>query len=286
MVADGQSLLLFAVKAAFTAAALVSIGFSLHAMLGVTPAVRTRSGVQLVATAAGVTVALMLARLALLNAQLGGSASAAFDASFFAWTWTALGPSAIATMLGCIAGILAAVFGNRWFAGAAAGLLAAGFALTGHAAAMEQPLLASTIAALHVLIAGFWIVAPHSLYPSSNTPDEDLHRRLVRFSRYAGLLVPLMFAMGFWLAWTLAGGLQPLFGSLYGGLLLVKLAAAVLALALGAVNQRFLTRMLLAQPERGRRWLRRTLLVDAVLFAVAIIAISAATTLTGPPADS
>lgn len=285
MTVDGQTLLLFAVKAAFTAAALISIGFGLHAALGVTPANKSRSGVQLIAAVASVTIALMLVRLALLNAQLGGSASAAFDASFFAWTWTTLGPSAVATALGCVTGALAAASGNRWLAGASAVLLAAGFALTGHTAAIEQPALASTMAALHVLIAGFWIVAPYSLYPGSNTPDEDLHRRLVRFSGYAGLLVPLMFALGLWLAWTLAGGLQPLFGSLYGGLLLTKLAAAALALALGAVNQRFLTRMLVSQPDRGRKWLRRTLLVDAVLFTVAIIAISGATTLTGPPTE-
>lgn len=286
MIVDGQTLLLFAVKAAFTAAALLSIGFGLHAALGVTPARKGRSGFQLVAVTSGATIALMLVRLAMLNAQLGGSFSAAFDTSFFAWTWAALGLSAIATTLGCAAGMLAVALGSRWLAGSSAILLAAGFALTGHTAAMEQPALASSAAALHVLIAGFWIAAPLSLYPAQPISDEELHRRLLQFSRYASLLVPLMFALGLWLAWTLAGGLQPLFGSLYGGLLLTKLAAATLALGLGAINQRTVTRLIGADPHRGREWLKRTLLLDVVLFAVAIAAVSAATTLTGPPALS
>jgi copper resistance protein D len=286
LIVDGQALLLFAVKAVFTAAALLSIGSGLHAALGVTPAKIGRAGFQLVAAASGATVALMLVRFAMLNAQLGGSLSAAFDASFFAWTWAALGPFAVATTLGCVAGILAAAFSNRWLAGASAVLLAAGFAFTGHTAAMEQPALASIAVALHVLIAGFWIAAPLNLYPGSTVSDEDLYRRLLQFSRYASLLVPLMFALGLWLAWTLAGGLQPLFGSPYGGLLLVKLAAASIALALGAINQRFLTELFPSHPDRGRKWLKRTLLVDAALFALAVLAISAATTLTGPPSLS
>jgi putative copper resistance protein D len=236
-------------------------------------------------TAAGLTLALMLARLMLLNAQLGGSFSAAFDASFFAWTWAALGPAAIATGLGCGAAVSAAALGNRWLAAASAILLAAGFALTGHTSAAQQPGLASATAVLHVLIAGFWIAAPVSLYPNSALTDDELRGRLERFSRYAVGLVPLMFALGLWLAWTLAGGPWRLVGTLYGGLLLTKLTAATAALALGAINQRIVARLIGADPVRGRKWLKYTLLLDAAFFTVAVMAISAATTLTGPPTD-
>jgi putative copper export protein len=95
-----------------------------------------------------------------------------------------------------------------------------------------------------------------------------------------------MFGLGLWLAWSLAGGPQGLFGSVYGRLLLFKLAVASLALGLGAINQRAVTRMIVANPARGRRWLATTLRADAILFTLAILIISAATTFTGPPSPS
>jgi putative copper export protein len=281
---DGPTWLLFAVKAAFTVFALLAIGFGLHAALGISPAGR-RESIR-AAAAAGAALGLMLARMALLNAQLGGGFVSAFDLSFFAWTWRALGPAALATALGCASALAAFAIASRRLAGASAILLASGFALTGHAAAMEQAGLASAAVGMHVLIAGFWIAAPVTLYPAAALTDADLLSRLRRFSRYAALLVPLLFVLGLWLAWVLAGGPRQMLSTLYGGLLLAKLAAAAMALALGAANQRFVTALIGSNPARGRSWLRLTLRLEAVLFTVAVIAISAATTLTGPPTDA
>ena len=57
---------------------------------------------------------------------------------------------------------------------------------------------------------------------------------------------------------------------------------AVLALGIGAANKVFVTQKLKAEPEVGRRWLRYALMCDVALFTGILLAISSATTLTGP----
>ena len=112
--------------------------------------------------------------------------------------------------------------------------------------------------------------------------DDVLHARLVAFSRIAVAAIPILAALGVWLAWRIAGGIGPLLTSTYGRLMLLKLAAALAAMALGAFNQQVITARVLSEPQIGRRWLSRTLTAETALFLLAIIAVSAATTIAGP----
>ena len=77
---------------------------------------------------------------------------------------------------------------------------------------------------MHVFIAGFWLAAPVSLYPAPTQEDSELLSRLRRFSSIAVVAIPVLIALGAWLAWTLVGGPEKLFGTTYGLLLLAKLA--------------------------------------------------------------
>jgi putative copper export protein len=138
------------------------------------------------------------------------------------------------------------------------------------------------MAASHVFIAGFWVAAPITLYPATKIDDALLLRRLKRFSAIATAAVPVLILLGVWLAWILAGGFEPLVGSVYGQLLLLKLAVGVTAMGMGALNKQIVTGRIAAEPAKGRRWLRRTLAVETALFAAAILAVSAATTVAGP----
>lgn len=163
--------------------------------------------------------------------------------------------------------------------------LAAGFALTGHTQALEQPGLAPWAAGLHVLIAAFWIAAPITLWPRASLPDATVLARTERFSRLALFSIPVLFAIGLWLAVLLAGSVNALLTSSYGQLLAAKLVVAGAALGLGAYNKQVVTRELRDTPSRGRRALTTTLSFDALLFAGALILVGVATTLTGPPTD-
>ena len=98
----------------------------------------------------------------------------------------------------------------------------------------------------------------------------------------AAVAIPVLIALGAWLAWKLVGGPEKLFGTTYGLLLLAKLAIGIVAMSLGALNKQVITAKVAADPAIGRKWLRVTLLCEATLFAAAIIVVSAATTIGGP----
>lgn len=281
MEADAPLWLLFLAKSGLTASALIASGLVLHAGLGV---VEREARGRVLRAAAGFALILLLcgaARLVIVNAQLGGDMARAFDPEMFPWVWGALGEASLALAAGVAAVLLAAVARAGWLAIGGAVLIAASFGLAGHSAAIGGA-LAPASAAIHVLLASFWIAAPMTL-SGDRLGHEGLHGRLTRFSRLAIYAIPLLFVLGLWLALRLTGGPPALYATDYGRLLLIKLAAATLALGLGAINQRRITRLVLADPARGRLWLKRTLLADALLFATAVLAVCAATTFTGPP---
>jgi putative copper export protein len=136
--------------------------------------------------------------------------------------------------------------------------------------------------AAHVLIAGFWVAAPISLYPGSMLDSASLTSRLHRFSKIAVAAIPVLIAVGIWLAWILTEGGEKLLGTTYGLLLLAKLAIGVIAIGVGALNKQIIAAKVQADPATGRKWLCVALLCEATLFAAALIAVSAATTIGAP----
>jgi len=278
---DALPLALFADRIGLNVAALLTVGFALHAALGVVERDafgRLRSLILL--AGAGVLVFAGL-RLLILNAQMGDG-TVLFDPELFPLSWTALGPSTTALSTGAIAGVAGVFAGSRILAGIGAGGLAAGFGLTGHSQGLADPGLAPMAVAAHAFIAGFWVVAPITLHPSARLGNDVLLARLKRFSVIAMAAIPLLLLLGVWLAFVLAGGVTPLLGSIYGWLLLAKLAVGLIAMAMGALNKQVVTTRIERDPAKGRCWLRWTLAFDAMLFATAILAVSAATTIAGP----
>jgi putative copper resistance protein D len=275
---------LLAVKLGLYASALLAAGLGLHASANIVDRgdrSRVLQSAALLACAALIFAAL---RLAIANVQLGGSIGSIIDPATLAWTWPTLAPSSIAFALsGALA--LAAWRFRGPLAALAAIALAAGFALTGHTQALENPGLAPWGVGLHALIAAFWIAAPITLWPRANLSDEVVLSRTARFSRLALVLVPVLFLIGIWLAILLAGSVNALFSSLYGQLLLAKLGVASAALALGAYNKHIVARKLRQAPAEGRRALTVTLAFDTLLFASALIVVGVATTFTGPPTE-
>jgi len=277
---DGLTVALFAHRTGLNLAALLTIGLALHGALGIVE----RSAFQrfrglLVLTALGVAM-LAATRLPFLNIQMG-DASSAFDPDLTSLGWLALGPSTLAFAGGAIIAVLGAGTARRSLLALGAMVISAGFGLTGHTQGLEDPGLMPLAVSLHTLIGGFWIVAPMTLRPSQGLGDAELLARLQRFSTLAVLAIPALVVLGLWLAWILAQGWVGLFGSAYGQLLLVKLAAALAAMAMGAINQKILTARVRTDPGRGRRWLGRTLAIETALFVMVVLVVSAATTLTG-----
>ena len=282
MEADPLAPALFAIKLGLYGSALLAAGLGLHASLNVI-ARDDRSRAMRTATVAGLLAFIFAAlRLGLANLQLGG-ANALLDPATLSWTWPALGPSSTAVAVGAVAMATGWLLRSSIATAIGAIAFAISFSLTGHTQALESPGLAPWAMAAHVLIAAFWFAGPITLWPARSLEEATLTARVTRFSNFAVAAVPTLFALGLWLALLLAGGWTPLLTSLYGQLLIAKLAAASFALALGAYNKSVVTARLRTAPEAGQRALRFALSLEAALFLIALGAIAAATSLTGPP---
>lgn len=283
MDSDALLPLLFLVKVGLYASALIAGGLSLHAALGIVERPRLARTLVFAAAAAGLALAFSGARLLLINAQLGAGIGDAFNADNFVWTWRMQGSAALALASGALVLFICLSFSSRTLLGLGAIGIAASFALTGHTQALEAPGAAPWAAALHVLIAAFWFAAPITLWPRAELDHNVVLGRMERFSAWAIAPIPILFVLGLWLAWRLAGGVEAALFSLYGQLLIAKFAFVSLALGIGALNKLYVTKALQASPPRGRELLALTLSLDAMLFATALALVGWATTMTGPP---
>jgi putative copper export protein len=272
---------LFAVRVCLNGSALLSIGLALHAGLRIVEQDRRRAVLVHAAGAAVFALLAGLARLALLNAQLGDGLGDAFNPDNAELAWTILAPATITLSVGVLAVVISAASGITTLGAVGALAIAGSFALTGHTQSLEQPGPMPIVAAAHVLIAGFWVAAPLTLFPSATLPAPLLVDRLKRFSAIAVAAIPALVVLGIWLAWVLAGGLNGLFGTTYGRLLLAKLAVSLVAVGMGALNHAMITRQIASRPTRGRMWLGWTLRVETAVFIAAVLIVSIATTFVG-----
>lgn len=277
---DGLIFLQFADRLGLNLFAVLSIGFALHAALGVVERDSFGKLRWAILAASAATALFVVLRFLILLAQMGDGTTLDFELASLAWA--ALGNSSVFIVAGVLiaaAGVWLRLRALALIGGSAASV---GFGLTGHTQGLADPGLAPLAVGLHVLIAGLWIAAPISLYPSTRIDDATLLARLRRFSALAVAAIPVLVALGVWLALLLAGGWPNLYGSAYGQLLLGKLAIGAVGVAIGALNKQVLTKRLASSPSAGRKLLKLTLGAEAVLFATAIILVSAATTFAGP----
>lgn len=281
MTGDELSLLQFADRIGLNLFALLTIGFALHAASGVVQRDSFRGLRSRIALTGAALAFFTTVRLGILVTQMGDGGNF-LDPELMPLAWMVLGDSTLAILAGAAASIGGVWFGSRVVAGLGAAALSVGFGLTGHAQGLTDPGLAPVMVAAHVLIAGFWVAAPISLYPGSMLDSDSLTSRLHRFSKIAVAAIPVLIAVGIWLAWILTEGGEKLLGTTYGLLLLAKLAIGVIAIGVGALNKQIIAAKVQADPATGRKWLCVALLCEATLFAAALIAVSAATTIGAP----
>ncbi|WP_284389789.1 copper resistance D family protein [Algimonas ampicilliniresistens] len=268
--------LVISAKVLFYLGSLFGIGAGTHYAVWIVPSRRW-----LWVGAASALLAISF-RLLGLNLEMVGDPVRIFDFSMFGWVWPGVRDQVFALVLG--AGILAiaSLMRLRFVAFIGALCVAHGFGLSGHARSEGMPDLLWVLVSAHVLFAGFWFVAPLTLWPRQGHNRPDVSRRLHAFSRIAIYAVPVMIVAGLWLALIIADGPTGLLGSTYGRLLLLKLVVITAALALGAYNKFRLMQPIDAGEAGAFVHLRRSLSLEFTLFLAALITIAAATTLFGP----
>ena len=111
--------------------------------------------------------------------------------------------------------------------------------LGGHPAAAEQPLIAMTVATMHVIGAGLWLGTLFHIWRTTARASVATAERLVAaFHRVAMAAVSLVALSGGYAALTMLGSPQDLVRTSWGILLATKLVLVLAALALGFVHWR------------------------------------------------
>lgn len=137
--------------------------------------------------------------------------------------------------------------------------------------------------ALHLLAAGAWL---GGLYPLARLLAVamrevgwvDVARVATRrFSHLGTVSVGTLLATGLINSWFLVGGIPGLLGTLYGRILLLKLALFALMVAVAAINRQRLTPRLLAPgaPLSALRALRRNALIETGLGLAILLLVGA-----------
>ncbi len=165
------------------------------------------------------------------------------------------------------------------------GLLAAlaGFALLGHTADLQPTWLAQALLLVHLAGLAFWLGSLWPLLRCTEAPPDQAAAAMERFSRQATWAVPLLLAAGLALVVWLVGRPEALVDTLYGRLLLAKLAGVAVLLALASANKlRFVPRLCRGDPAAAGRL--ATAIRLELLLAVGVLAATALlTSLAGPP---
>jgi putative copper resistance protein D len=246
----------------------------------------------------------LLALLAQTAVMAGSLAEAIKPASLsFMITGTALGKAMVARAalaLAAVVAVLAIKPGKTaWSVSLGLGLfVVASFAWTGHGAATEGSgglvHLASDI--VHSVGAALWLGALVALTillrRRAGVDDGVLHRALHGFSGLGTLAVALLVATGLANSWFLVGPERfvNLGDSLYGQLLIAKLALFVLMLSLAADNRFRLTPSLRRELEHtgqsisAVRRLRRSIVTETTLGLVVLAVVALMGTLPPPVA--
>ena len=170
-------------------------------------------------------------------------------------------------------------------AGAAA--LVVAFVLTGHTAVHGARWLLAPLLALHVAIVAFWFGALAPLYMViAREPTQVACTVLQQYSRFAGMLVPLIPALGLAMAFVLLPDLSALRRP-YGLLLGLKLLFFAMLMVLAALNRWRWVPALAggATPARmatSRAALRRSLVGEYLLILAVLLATAVLTTFYSP----
>lgn len=271
-------------KLCLYAGALISIGVITHALL------KIRANLKGLFWGVGLLSFGLAAKLLATNAQMAGGLSQVLNFENFYWVWQ----SSSAQTLFVVSAVLFVLIGLAlktlrlssalFIAGVLC--LSASFAMTGHTHGQETAPWLYLWMIPHLLIAGFWVMAPVSLWPHHETEDQALIQKVERFSRAAIWIVPMLFVSGAYVVRILLPDISNLWTSQYGQLLSVKLIAVTSLLGLGAWNKLSVTQSLKNDASVGRVRLKRSLSLEAMLFALVIVVILFATTVTGPAGHS
>jgi copper transport protein len=204
------------------------------------------------------------------------------------WT-TALSTSYALTALFASLSMLAALWalhsrGQEKRAASALAMAGVGLALasSGHASTADPQWLMRPVVFVHTIAVAFWVGALAPLAAFFAKGKMAARPALRRFSASVPYVLAALLAAGVVLAIVQVGHVAALVSTLYGRVLLAKLALVALLLALAAFNRWRLTQPALAGDTRAERRFARSVVAEIVL-AMAVLGCVALWRFTPPP---
>lgn len=154
-------------------------------------------------------------------------------------------------------------------------LLVASEAFIGHTATIEPRLLVVVSDAGHLVAAGLWAAGAVMLAATigrRHRRNQPLDARLLatRFSVVAGWSLAAVAVTGTVLAWEILGGLDGLWTTTFGKVLVAKVTVVAVIAALGAHNHKVLVPALTNGDDDADDQFRRTVTLEAALFGVVL----------------
>lgn len=158
-------------------------------------------------------------------------------------------------------------------------MVAGSFALTGHATRDPQWLLGGLVT-FHLLAVAYWFGALAPLYRLTGFEAGAAHAAEIadRFGKQASIIVPMLVLAGVTFAYILLGGIEPLWRTGFGRMLLAKIAIVGIVLGIAALNKWRFVPALAADGDRAAPAFRRSLRVEAALFLLVFAATAILTT--------
>jgi putative copper export protein len=164
---------------------------------------------------------------------------------------------------------------------AAAAMLLASFAVSGHVSAIDT--LSSVIAFLHVFAAAWWLGALLLLQPAcTRLPPEALAKLVSLFSIFGMAIVAILLVAGVVLVITLVDLSQPEWLTAYAQSLLLKIVLAISVIGLAVWNKLRVTPRLANADASGVRDLQHTIGIEIGLFTAVLVATAWLTTFNSP----
>jgi putative copper resistance protein D len=163
-------------------------------------------------------------------------------------------------------------------------LIAAGlgysFTLSGHT--NELAFGSVTLITLHVVIAFAWLGSLIPLvYATSVFSENELYSIMTRFGHYAAWLVTLLLAAGAGMLIQLIPSINKVFTTPYGLLFIAKITLVLAMLGFAVWHKLYLVPRLL-QHKNGHLKLKRSIMLEAAVGVLVLIATSVVTTAVGP----
>lgn len=157
----------------------------------------------------------------------------------------------------------------------------ASFAFTGHAAAVG--LIEGLVAFVHASAAAWWVGSLWALrYECAHSMQENLAAVVEHFSRKAMVVIGALVLAGIVLIFVLVDFARVPALTPYAQVLILKIAAAALVLALATYNKFRLTPRLLAREGAATTALRRSIVGELTLVGVVIVITAILTTYLSP----